>query len=72
LSRTGAGDTAFFASVEADSDALAAHLRAGCLALADPDPVTLFDHVYAGGSSLLDEEREQLSTYLASFSEARH
>jgi 2-oxoisovalerate dehydrogenase E1 component alpha subunit len=72
LSRTGAGDAAFFASVDADSDALAAHLRAGCLALADPDPITLFDHVYAGGSSLLDEEREQLSAYLASFSEARH
>jgi 2-oxoisovalerate dehydrogenase E1 component alpha subunit len=72
LSRTGAGDAAFFASVDADSDALAAHLRAGCLALPDPDPITLFDHVYAGGSSLLDEEREQLSTYLASFSEARH
>jgi 2-oxoisovalerate dehydrogenase E1 component alpha subunit len=72
LSRTGAGDAAFFASVDVDSDALAAHLRAGCLALDDPDPITLFDHVYAGGSSLLDEEREQLSTYLASFSEARH
>jgi 2-oxoisovalerate dehydrogenase E1 component alpha subunit len=72
LSRTGAGDAAFFAGVDADSDKLAAHLRAGCLALDDPDPVTLFDHVYAGGSSLLDEEREQLSAYLASFSEARH
>jgi 2-oxoisovalerate dehydrogenase E1 component alpha subunit len=72
LSRSGAGDTAFFDSVDADAAALAAHLRAGCLALADPDPITLFDHVYAEGSSLLDEEREQLSTYLASFAEARH
>jgi 2-oxoisovalerate dehydrogenase E1 component alpha subunit len=72
LSRTGAGDAEFFAGVDADADALAAHLRAGCLALADPDPITLFDHVYAGGSTLLDEEREQLSTYLASFTDARH
>jgi 2-oxoisovalerate dehydrogenase E1 component alpha subunit len=72
LSRTGGGDAAFFASIEADADALAAHLRAGCIGLADPDPVTLFDHVYAGGSSLLDEERRSMSAYLASFSEARH
>jgi pyruvate dehydrogenase E1 component alpha subunit len=70
LSRSGAGDAEFFASVDAASDELAAHVRAGCLALADPDPVTLFDHVYAGGSSLLDEEREQLSSYLASFADA--
>jgi hypothetical protein len=32
----------------------------------------LFDNVYAGGSSLLDEAREQLATYLASFEEASH
>jgi pyruvate dehydrogenase E1 component alpha subunit len=72
LSRTGAGDAAFFASVDADADELAAHLRAGCLALDDPDPITLFDHVYAGGSSLLDEERAQLADYLASFADAGH
>jgi 2-oxoisovalerate dehydrogenase E1 component alpha subunit len=72
LSRGGAADAAFFASVDADADALAAHVRSGCLALPDPDPLTLFDHVYAGGSSLLDEEREQLSSYLASFEGARH
>lgn len=70
LSRTGAGDADFFAGVDADADALAAHLRAGCLALPDPDPLSMFDHVYAGGSSLLDEEREQMSAYLSSFAEA--
>jgi 2-oxoisovalerate dehydrogenase E1 component alpha subunit len=68
LSRGGAADAAFFASVDADAD----DVRSGCLALPDPDPLTLFDHVYAGGSSLLDEEREQLSSYLASFEGARH
>jgi 2-oxoisovalerate dehydrogenase E1 component alpha subunit len=72
LSRSGAGDAEFFAGVDADADALAAHVRAGCLALDDPDPLTMFDNVYAGGSSLLDEEREQLSAYLASFADARH
>lgn len=72
LSRTGAGDSAFFAGVEAAADEVAAHLRAGTLALSDPDPISIFDHVYAGGSTLLDEEREQMSAYLASFADARH
>jgi pyruvate dehydrogenase E1 component alpha subunit len=67
LSRGGMADAAYFAEVDRQADELAAHIRAGCLSLPDPDPLTLFDHVYAGGSSLLDEEREQLASYLASF-----
>jgi pyruvate dehydrogenase E1 component alpha subunit len=70
LSRSGAGDAEFFASVDAASNELAAHLRAGCLALADPDPLSMFDHVYAEGSALLDDEREQMASYLASFADA--
>jgi 2-oxoisovalerate dehydrogenase E1 component alpha subunit len=70
LSRSGAGDADFFASVDSEAARLATHLRAGCLALPDPDPLSLFDHVYAGGSSLLEEERRQLSAYLASFADA--
>jgi pyruvate dehydrogenase E1 component alpha subunit len=72
LSRSGAGDAEFFASVDADSDALAAHVRAGCLALPDPDPLSMFDNVYAEGSSLLDEERAQMAAYLSSFADAEH
>jgi 2-oxoisovalerate dehydrogenase E1 component alpha subunit len=71
LSRNGMADTAFFAEVDAEADKLAAHIREGCLTLPDPDPLSIFDHVYAGGSSLLDEEREQLASYLASFEGAR-
>jgi 2-oxoisovalerate dehydrogenase E1 component alpha subunit len=70
LSRNGMAGGDFFAQVDREADELAAHIRAGCLALADPDPLTLFDHVYAGGSSLLDEEREQLASYLSSFADA--
>jgi 2-oxoisovalerate dehydrogenase E1 component alpha subunit len=70
LSRSGAGDADFFASVDAATDELAAHLRAGCLALPDPDPVSMFDNVYAEGSALLDEEREQMAAYLSSFAAA--
>jgi 2-oxoisovalerate dehydrogenase E1 component alpha subunit len=72
LSRSGMATSEFFEQVDREADALAAHIRAGCLALADPDPLTLFDNVYAGGSSLLDEEREQLASYLASFEGAAH
>jgi len=72
LSRGGMADGDFFAQVDGEADALAAHIREGCLTLPDPDPITLFDHVYAGGSSLLDEEREQLASYLSSFEEAVH
>ena len=67
LSRGGMADHTFFEEVDAEADRLAAHIREGCLSLADPDPLTLFDHVYAGGSTLLDDEREQLATYLDSF-----
>ncbi len=40
-------DEAFEATVDAAADAQASAMRAVCLALAPPDPSTLFDHVYA-------------------------
>jgi pyruvate dehydrogenase E1 component alpha subunit len=70
LSRSGMADAAYFDAVEQEADELAAHIRAGCLALDDPHPVTLFDHVYAGGSTLLDEERAQFEAYHATFADA--
>ena len=70
LSRTGMGDQAFFDELEAESDELAAHVRKGCLDMPDPEPLSLFDHVYAEEHPLLVEEREQFATYLATFEEA--
>ncbi len=70
LSRGGMADAGFFESVERDADELAAHIRAGCLSLPDPEPLSIFDHVYAEGSSLLDEERAGMADYLASFADA--
>jgi pyruvate dehydrogenase E1 component alpha subunit len=72
LSRSGVAATAFFDEVDQAADELAAHVRAGCLALPDPDPLTLFDHVYATGSPLLDEEREQMAAYRATFEPVTH
>ncbi len=70
LSRGGRADAAFLESVDRDADELAAHIREGCLSLPDPDPLSLFDHVYAQGSMLLDQERAEFADYLASFADA--
>ena len=72
LSRNAMAAHDFFDKVDAEADQLAMHIRKGCLDLADPEPLSLFDNVYAGGSSLLDEERAQMAAYLDSFADARH
>ncbi|MDP9399275.1 MAG: pyruvate dehydrogenase (acetyl-transferring) E1 component subunit alpha [Actinomycetota bacterium] len=69
LSRTGVADADYFAAVERESDELAARLRSGCLSMPDPEPLSLFEHVYAERHPLLEEEREQFASYLASFEE---
>ena len=72
LTRAREADAAFFAEIEAEAGELASAVRAGCLALPDPAPLTVFDHVYAGargatGSAILDAERDQYAAYLADF-----
>jgi pyruvate dehydrogenase E1 component alpha subunit len=61
-------DAAFFESVETDADELAARIRKGCLEMPDPDPLSMFDSVYAEQTPLLEQEREEFSRYLAGFS----
>ena len=67
ISRGGLADASFFEAVDLAADELAAHIRAGCLALPNPDALSMFDYVYATGSALLDEERAGMSAYLSSF-----
>jgi 2-oxoisovalerate dehydrogenase E1 component subunit alpha len=67
LSRNGIADQAFFEAVEAESDELAAHVRKGCLEMVDPEPLSIFEHVYAERHPLIEEEREQFASYLATF-----
>jgi pyruvate dehydrogenase E1 component alpha subunit len=62
----------FFAEVDADATKQALHLRERVLAMPDPDPTALFDQVYAGGSPLVDAERDQYTRYLASFEGGAH
>jgi 2-oxoisovalerate dehydrogenase E1 component alpha subunit len=71
LVRNGWADQAFLDQVDRDSDTLAAHVREGCLAMPDPQPLAMFDHVYAGPHPLVAREREEFAAYLASFEDER-
>ncbi|MDP9239910.1 MAG: pyruvate dehydrogenase (acetyl-transferring) E1 component subunit alpha [Actinomycetota bacterium] len=63
------GSAEFFASVEAEADELAAYVRKGCLEMADPDPATLFEHVYAEEHPLIEAEAASHAAYRASFAD---
>ena len=65
-------DSDFFAELEADADALAARIRKGCLEMQDPDPATMFDHVYDETTPLLQQQRADFVAYAAGFSEGGH
>ena len=67
LVRTGKADQAFFDSLDAEADELATHVRTGCLEMTDPEPLSIFDHVYADRHPLVEEEREQFRAYLETF-----
>jgi 2-oxoisovalerate dehydrogenase E1 component alpha subunit len=64
LARSGQADSTFFAAIDAEASE---RIREGCRTLPDPAPLELFDHVYAGGSAILDDERERYAAYLESF-----
>jgi 2-oxoisovalerate dehydrogenase E1 component alpha subunit len=67
LSRSGIADAAFFGSVEAEGDELAARIRSGTLEMPDPDPTSMFDHVYAEQTPHLAEQKAEFVEYHASF-----
>ena len=53
-------------TIAAAADDVAAGLRRATIALADPPPSALFDHVYAEAHPLIDAEREEHRAYLRS------
>jgi len=69
LHSEGLADDRFDDRVEREADEVAAALRAGCLAMPDPEPSDLFAHVYAEPHSLLRDEEEAYLAYLAEFDE---
>jgi len=67
LVRTGAAGAAFFEAIDAEAAEVGRNVRQGCLAMPDPQPLSIFENVYSGPNALLDEEREQFAAYLDSF-----
>lgn len=70
LARTGLAGEDFFAEVDAEADRLAAHVRRECLAMPDPRPLAMFEHVYRDPHPLVDEERAWFEEYHRSFADA--
>jgi pyruvate dehydrogenase E1 component alpha subunit len=62
-------DEEFLAAVDEESDALARRVRDVVRAMPDPDTMAIFEHVYADGHALVDEERVRFAEYLASFAD---
>ena len=57
----------FFEDVEYESEKLAEHVRAGCRALEDPEPLSVFDTVYVETPPHLTAQRDAYAKYLKSF-----
>jgi pyruvate dehydrogenase E1 component alpha subunit len=70
LSDEGLADDAYYAEIDAEGAALAKRVRDGVRNMPDPDPMAIFEHVYADEHALIDEERAEFAAYLASFEEA--
>nr|WP_088288437.1 pyruvate dehydrogenase (acetyl-transferring) E1 component subunit alpha [Kineosporia sp. A_224] len=70
LARTGQAGEEFFAAVEAEADRLAEHVRSECLAMPDPEPVSMFDHAYRDPHPLVAEERAWFAEYHAGFEQS--
>jgi 2-oxoisovalerate dehydrogenase E1 component alpha subunit len=62
-------DQSFFTALDAEADELARRLRTGCREMPDPEPLAIFDHVYADGSTHLDTQRAGFGSYLDSFAD---
>ncbi|WP_406188370.1 pyruvate dehydrogenase (acetyl-transferring) E1 component subunit alpha [[Kitasatospora] papulosa] len=62
-------DAAFFTALEEESETLGKRVREAVRAMPAPDRLAIFDHAYADGNPLVDEERAQFAAYQASFAE---
>lgn len=72
LRRNGVADDAFFAGVQEEAGELGHRLREGCKALPDPQPLSIFDHVYSEITEELEAQRDGFAAYLSSFEGASH
>lgn len=65
MERVGALDADFVAAVDAEADALGERLREAIRGMADPDPLGMFDHVYAEPHRQVTADRSAMVDYLA-------
>ncbi|WP_405658730.1 pyruvate dehydrogenase (acetyl-transferring) E1 component subunit alpha [Streptomyces sp. RK9] len=70
LEAQGHADEGFFAELEAESETLGKRVRDVVRAMPDPEPMSIFENIYADGHALVDEERAQFAAYQASFADA--
>ncbi|ORT57851.1 pyruvate dehydrogenase (acetyl-transferring) E1 component subunit alpha [Streptomyces sp. CB03238] len=69
LEKQGLTDAAYFEELETESETLGKRVREAVRAMPDPDHMAMFDHVYADGHALVDEERARFAAYQASFAD---
>ena len=60
----------FFESIDRESEALAEHVREGCRALPEPDPMLAFEYVYDEMTDELRKQRDGYAAYLDTFEDA--
>ncbi len=65
MEQVGAIDDAFVAAVDAEADALGERLREAIRGMADPDPLGMFEHVYAEPHRQVTADRAAMADYLA-------
>jgi pyruvate dehydrogenase E1 component alpha subunit len=67
LVRTELADETFFTALDAEANELGARIRKACLEMPDPEPLTIFENVYAEPNAMLEAERDAYAAYLESF-----
>nr|BFE64198.1 pyruvate dehydrogenase (acetyl-transferring) E1 component subunit alpha [Dactylosporangium thailandense] len=72
LTKQGMAKDDYFDAIDEEARVAAVTLRERVLSMPDPDPMTLFDHVYPHGSPELAQQKEQFAKYLASFEGSGH
>ncbi|WP_426594987.1 pyruvate dehydrogenase (acetyl-transferring) E1 component subunit alpha [Cellulomonas sp. McL0617] len=55
------------AAITRTADAFASAMREACYGLPDPEPLSVFDHVYVEPTAPLERQRSQYAAYLAMF-----
>ena len=69
LERLGVSGAELETSAAEAADRVAAEFRAGVKAMEDPEPITVFDHVYAEPHHELERQRDEYARYLEGFAE---